>query len=106
VIERKKRKQFGTVVFSRTMKSWNFKWWENGKRRSKTIGNKRDYPTKTAAWEAAKPFIKAMEAQVLKEQNSILVQNLVDLYRCEKMPERYSTRRSYECWLGKHILPR
>ena len=31
---------------------------------------------------------------------------LVEQYRREKMPQRFSTRRSYECWISGHILPR
>jgi integrase len=107
VIERKKRKQFGTVVFNKTIKSWNFMWWENGKRRSKTIGNKCDYSTKAAAWEAAKPFVTEME-QANHRQNAgaLLVKDAVKLYRVEKMPERASTRRGYETWFVNHIEPK
>lgn len=31
---------------------------------------------------------------------------LVDSYRAEKMPTRYSTRRSYEVWIRLYVLPR
>jgi hypothetical protein len=34
------------------------------------------------------------------------VEALVTHYRKEKMPTRYSTRRSYDVWLNGHILPR
>ena len=37
---------------------------------------------------------------------AVLVSELVKLYRAEKMPPRYSTRRSYESWLKNYILPR
>jgi integrase len=30
----------------------------------------------------------------------------VDHYRSERMPTRYSTRRSYNVWLDRHVLPR
>jgi integrase len=33
------------------------------------------------------------------------VSTLVEHYRAEKMPERYSTRRSYESWIENYILP-
>jgi integrase len=108
MIERKKRKQFGSVVFNKAAKKWKFLWWENGKRCSRTIGTKREYPTKAAAWGAAKPFISAMEQQVNHPQDakSLLVADVVKLYRKEKMPTRIDTRRSYESWFSNHILPR
>jgi integrase len=80
---------------------------KTAKRRSKLIGHKREFPTKAAAWEGAKPLIAAIEkAQQAQSAESLLVSDLVEHYRAEKMPDRYSTRRSYECWLRKHILPR
>lgn len=30
----------------------------------------------------------------------------MERYEKEKMPTRYSTRKSYEVWLRKHILPK
>jgi len=35
-----------------------------------------------------------------------LARTLVEQYRAEKMPKRYSTRRSYDSWLDNHILPK
>lgn len=102
------RKQFGSVVFDKRSKTWHYLWQENGKRRSKLIGRKSDYPTKASAWEAVKPIMAAIEKE-RQAQNagpSLLVSDLVKQYTEEKMPERYSTRRSYECWLRKHIVPR
>jgi integrase len=34
------------------------------------------------------------------------VSALVEKYRVEKMPKRYSTRRGYESWLKCHVVPR
>jgi integrase len=34
------------------------------------------------------------------------VEDLIDRYRLEKMPERFSTRYGYESWIKNHILPR
>jgi len=31
---------------------------------------------------------------------------LIEQYRAEKMPERYSTRYGYNAWLNNHVLPR
>jgi integrase len=47
-----------------------------------------------------------MEGEVSRVGKAVLVSELVKLYRAEKMPRRYSTRRSYESWLKNYILPR
>ena len=100
------RKQFGSVVLDKRSKTWHFIWWENGKRRSKRIGSRREFRTKASAWKAAHPFVNAIECQVINETEPITVSSLVNFYRAEKMPRRYSTRRGYEVWLKNHILPR
>ena len=43
----------GSVVLDKRDKVWRFYWWENGKRRSKALGQ---FPTKAKAWAAAKPL--------------------------------------------------
>lgn len=42
----------GSVVLDARRKTWNFLFCENGKRRTKTIGSLRDFPTKASAWSA------------------------------------------------------
>lgn len=34
------------------------------------------------------------------------VADLINMYRSEKMPKRYSTRRACECWIRNYILPK
>ena len=99
------RARGGTVVQDKRIRTWNFLWWENGRRHSKRIGTKAEYPTKTAAWRAAKLLRDAVEQRV-KQPTAPTVKALVEAYRQEKMPQRYSTRRSYEVWLRLYILPR
>src|ERR1700687_5716794 len=48
------RNRDGSVVLDKRIKTWNFFFWENGKRRSKKIGTVSQYPTKASAWRAAK----------------------------------------------------
>jgi hypothetical protein len=48
------RQRQGSVVLDKRIKTWNFFFWENGKRRSKKIGSLSQYPTKASAWRAAK----------------------------------------------------
>jgi integrase len=103
---KRERKQFGSVVIDKRIKTWHYLWQENGKRRSKLIGHKSDYPTKTSAWEAAKPLIAAIEKAQQAQSAALLVSDLVKHYRAEKMPTRIDTRRTYGAWLTNHILPR
>jgi integrase len=98
------RHQKGSVVFDNRRKTWNFLTSENGKRRSKLIGTKQQYPTKSSAWDAAE---KLRSAPVpARNTTGPIVSTLVEQYRAEKMPQRFSTRRSYECWISGHILPK
>lgn len=93
------RHQRGSVVFDKRRKTWNFLTSENGKRRSKLIGTKQQYPTKSAAWDAAEEL---RSAPAPAEKAAVpMVSTLIEQYRAEKMPTRYSTRRSYEVWLRR-----
>ncbi len=58
------RARQGSIVLDKRIRVWNFFWWENGKRRSKKVGNMSQYPTKASAWRAAKPLRDAIENQV------------------------------------------
>ena len=94
------RHKTGSLIFDRSRGTWRFLQWVDGKRKSETIGTKQEYPTKAAAWKAAKPL-----AQV-SPSTAPNVGTLVEQYRQEKMPARHSTRRGYDTWLDNHILPR
>jgi integrase len=101
------RARQGSVVLDKRIKTWNFFWWENGKRRSRKIGTVRQYPTKASAWRAAKPLRDAVERQVKVIGSAVpTVSTLVEHYRAEKMPKRSDTRRAYEVWLSNHIIPK
>jgi integrase len=102
------RNRDGSVVLDKRIKTWNFFWWENGKRRSKQIGSVSQYPTKASAWRAAKPLRDAVEnqTQVNTTNETPILGTLVEQYRLEKMPTRFSTRRSYNSWLTNHIVPK
>jgi integrase len=105
-MRRRIRKQFGSVVFDKRIRTWHFIWWKEGRRHSKVIGSIQHFPTRASAWKAAKPLVSAMENPVEQDTRPIAVDRLVELYRAEKMPRRQSTRRGYESWLKNHILPR
>src|SRR5258708_28280343 len=84
----------GSVVQDKRSKVWNFFWWENGKRKCKVLGR---FPTKAAAWKAARPLRDATETKTILTCPRI--GELVPQYRIEKMPQRASTRRGYEVYL-------
>ena len=102
----RQRNRSGSVVLDKRIKTWNFFFWENGKRRSKKIGTLSQFPTKASAWRAAKPLRDAVENRVSVSNAAPTVNTLVEQYRAEKMPKRSDTRRSYEVWIRNHILPK
>jgi integrase len=101
---RVQRHAIGSVRFDKRRGTWNYLFYDHGKRRSKLIGTKQQYPTKAGAW-------KAVDMEVSKTINQkkpihvMTVRTLVIHYREEKMPKRVDTRRSYEVWITNYILP-
>jgi integrase len=96
--QRVQRHVVGSVRFDKRRRTWNYLWYEAGKRRSKMLGTKAEYPTKAAAWKAVRPIEP-------EGKGTPLVRALLDQFRRERMPKRYSTRRAYESWFRNHILP-
>jgi integrase len=100
----------GSVTLDRRSKIWNFFFWDSGRRRSKTVGPLAKYPTKSAAWKAAKLLRDAVGVKLTITETSSptapLMSTLIEQYRDEKMPKRIDTRRTYEAWLGNHIIPK
>jgi integrase len=99
------RARQGSVVLDKRIKTWNFFFWENGKRRSKKIGTVSQYPTKASAWRAAKTLRDAVENQVKESSTAPTVSTLIEQYRAEKMPRRVMTRQGYNTWLRHYIIP-
>jgi len=99
------RQRSGSVVLDKRIKTWNFFFWENGKRRSKKIGTVSQYPTKASAWRAAKALRDGVENQVRSISPAPSVSTLVEQYRAEKMPRRAMTRQGYNTWLNQYIIP-
>jgi integrase len=100
-MRRESKSTTGSVVKDRRSKVWQFFWWADGRRHSKTLGR---FPTKTAAWNAAQQF--RTQPPQPKPSSVPTVAALVDQYRAEKMPKRKDTRRGYESWINTHILPK
>jgi integrase len=105
-MKRAPRFKQGSVVFDRRRKVWYFLQWADGKRQTKTIGTLRDFPTKSKAQTAA-ARLRTNQAEDAPQSVIVpTVRTLVEQYRAEKMPQRYSTRRSYDVWLRLYVLPR
>lgn len=106
-----RKNENGSVTLNRKTQTWRlFVYDADGKRRSRTIGSRHELPTKTAARLAAKNLrdglLRPAVQPISRTVDAITVDQLTEKYRSERMPERFSTRRSYECWLRGHILPR
>ena len=67
----RQRNGSGSVVLDRRIKTWNFFFWENGKRRSKKIGTVSQFPTKASAWQAAKPLRDAVYRLIARNRYKI-----------------------------------
>jgi integrase len=100
-MRRESKSTTGSVVKDRRSQIWQFFWWADGRRHSKTLGR---LPTKTAAWNAAQQF-RVRQPQP-KPSSVPTVAALVEQYRAEKMPKRKDTRAGYESWLRVYILPK
>jgi hypothetical protein len=99
----------GSIVLDKGINCWNFFYWQDGRRHSKRIGTKTEFPARLSAWLAAKPLRDAMEKRVtIATQPTMVptVEVLVEQYRSEKMPRRTMTRQGYNTWLTHYILPR
>jgi len=92
----------GSVRFDRRRKTWNYLWYESGKRRSKLIGSKQQYPTKAAAWEE----VERLQIRARDEPTGETLRNVIARYEAERMPTRHSTARVYRSFLSNHILPK
>src|ERR1700721_3246325 len=98
---RRVRHNTGSVLFDKGRGTWRLLQWVDGRRRSQTLGTKQELPTKAAAWKVA----NALMPKKPKHATGFTVSSLVEIYRAERMPQRFSTRYSYDQWLTNHILP-
>ena len=111
-MKRAARHKTGSVVFDKRRKTWNFLWWETGKRRSRVIGTLREFRTKGAAQHEAQSFFAdvlkqpAENSGVVKNSEKQTVKTLAARYEQERLPSRHSTARMYRSWLRNHILPK
>jgi integrase len=89
------------IVFSKSLGTWHLRWYENGVRKSKQLGDIRDLPTLEAAKKKATPLIKVMTKPVVP-----LVRDLVDDFKKERMSTRFSTRTAGVSRFENHVIPK
>lgn len=91
----------GSVRFDRRRKTWNYLFYDSGKRRSKLIGTRQQYPTKAAAWKA----VERLPTRTTEEPTGDTVRSVIARYEMDRMPSRKSTSRVYRSFLKNHIAP-
>jgi integrase len=97
------RVRTGSVVQDKRDKVWRFFWWETGKRRSQKLGK---FASKTAAIQAAEKLREDLRNARPTDSVVPSVADLIEGYRAEKMPKRYSSQRSYDVWFRLYVEPR
>src|ERR1700758_2412681 len=98
-MRRESKSTTGSIVQDRRSKVWQFFWWADGRRHSKTLGR---FPTKTAAWNAAQQF-RLQPPQPKPQPSGVpTVSTLAEQYKAEKMPKRKDTKRTYQSWIRVH----
>ena len=108
---RRTQQDVGTVVRKKRARGpdvWVWRFYEvddlgiTRKRSVMLAGNVEKWPTEAHAWQASREFRSLRMQQSSGESFGLLVRR----YMQEAMPERYSTRKSYESILKRHILPK
>jgi hypothetical protein len=98
---REPRHASGSVRFDKRRRTWNYLWYESGKRRSKLIGTKQQFPTKASAWKEA----ERLKVKPNERPSGETVQSVITRYEAERMPARLSTARTYRSFLKNHVIP-
>lgn len=88
---------------------WYFRWTdEKGKRRGEPFATVKDFRTRSQALGEAERLRLREKFLGAKQSARGGVKNfgeLVQEYRKEEMPQRYSTKHAYDSWIDKHINP-
>ena len=116
---RRSRFQQGSLQFVERKggrKAWEYRWYEvqpdgSRRRRNLMLGTLEQYPNETAAQKAVAVLRVDINAESPRMNLApISIQMLIDHYRekelCEDSGKTYATRRTYEGYFRKWILPR
>ena len=105
------RYQYGDLRIRKRNKGpdvWQFRFFDNGKRKSVLIGTLEKLPTKADAERAVEP--RRIEINVESSQrvfHSITIGALVDRFMAEYAPKhcRLNTQRTYRSFFNNHVRP-
>ena len=104
------RYQYGDLIKRKRKKGpdvWQFRYAENGRRKSVLVGTVAKLPTKADAIKAIEHRRMEINSENPQQRfHSVTVQGLAEWYKEEELPTRYSTRVSYLSYLNCHIIPR
>lgn len=101
-MKRTQRHAPGSIVFDRRRGKWQHFWYEAGKRRSRIIGTRQQYPTKAAAWKA----IERLQLKPITKATGETAQSVVNKYEAERIPTRFTTAYTCRSFLKNRVLPR
>lgn len=101
-MKRTQRHAPGSLCFDKRRGQWQYFWYEGGRRRSRVIGSRSEYPTKAAAWKA----VEFRRPQPQEKPQGETMAAVIQRYEHERIPTRHSTRRVYKSFLSGHIIPR
>jgi integrase len=102
-MKRAARRKTGSLIFDKQRGTWRYLEWIDGRRRSRTIGTRQRFSTKSSAWDAVERLLSA--PQEPKHSNEVTVKTLTARYEAERFPARHDTARVYRSFLKCHILP-
>ena len=99
---RARRNARGCVRFDRRRGTWHYMFYDQGTRRSRLIGTKREFPTKASVWDE----VERLALGKTKSTTGIKMQDVITRYEAERMPSRHSTAYVYRSFLRNHITPK
>jgi integrase len=109
------RYQYGSLRLKKRRKgpeAWEFRYYETDsdgerKRRYVAIGTKEQYPNDSLARKAVQALLLNLNAEVPRAEIEVSSFGaLIDKFKAEEIPTRYSTRKSYESMIKRHIRPK
>ena len=111
------RYQYGSLETKKRRKGkevWEFRYYETDgqgqrQRRATTVGTREEYPTESAARKS--PAAQAILLRINAEQSAAAsgaaeFGAVIARYEQEEMPERYSTKATYQSYINNQIRPR
>lgn len=109
------RYQYGSLRLKKRRNgpdAWEFRYYvddSDGKRKRQylTVGTKEQYPTQALARKAVQALLLKLNAETPRSELQVpSFGTLLDKFKDEEMPTRYSTRKSYESMIKMHIRPK